>query len=129
MKKKREAKFSLLLFFFPLNSYICNKLIFKIMEIIKEKVNVTLPHDGVVTKLCIQNLSDFVSILKSRPFYTLAELEKSVIGKKIRKLEKTKSIMYVLGGVVMFDLVGYDKVGTVDGVDEYSVTYRYSAIE
>lgn len=99
------------------------------MEIIKEKVNVTLPHDGVVTKLCIQNLSDFVSILKSRPFYTLAELEKSVIGKKIRKLEKTKSIMYVLGGVVMFDLVGYDKVGTVDGVDEYSVTYRYSAIE
>lgn len=96
----------------------------------EEKVNKQqgLPHDGVVVGIRVSNVSDFVEIFKERPYKVLYNLEKSLVGMKIRKISKNKPITYI-GGLVMFDLSGFEKVNTKDGVDEYLVTYRYSAIQ
>lgn len=96
-----------------------------------EKINenaLELPHDGVVTKLEIQNVSDFLNIFDKLPFKVLSKLEDEVVGKKIRKLEKTENILSEGGRVTQFNLVGYNKTEVSQGVDEYTVSYRYSAI-
>ena len=87
-----------------------------------------LPHDGIVTKLEIQNVNDFLNIFGKFPFKVLSKLEEEIVGKKIRKLEKIENILSEGGRVTQFNLVGYNKTEVFQGVDEYTVYYRYSAI-
>lgn len=97
------------------------------MENFNEKL-LELPHDGIVTKLEIQNVGDFLNVFDKFPFRVLSKLEDGVVGKKIRKLEKIENILSESGRVIQFNIVGYNKTGISQGVDEYTVSYRYSAI-
>lgn len=90
---------------------------------------IQLPHDGIVKKIVISNLLDFLDILKEdRPFKLLAELENNLVGRKIRKIETTISIPLSSGkGIVVFSLSSYDKVDSIE-IDKYILTYRYSSM-
>ena len=90
---------------------------------------IQLPHDGIVKKIVISNLLDFLDILKeNRPFKLLAELENNLVGRKIRKIETTISIpLSSRKGIVVFSLSSYNKVDSIE-IDKYILTYRYSSM-
>ena len=90
---------------------------------------IQLPHDGIVKKIVISNLLDFLDILKEdRPFKLLAELENNLVGRKIRKIETTISIpLSSRKGIVVFSLSSYNKVDSIE-IDKYILTYRYSSM-
>lgn len=91
---------------------------------------IQLPHDGIVKKIVISNLLDFLDIMEKedKPFKLLAELENNLVGRKIRKIETTISIPLSSGkGIVVFSLSSYDKVDSIE-IDKYILTYRYSSM-
>lgn len=92
----------------------------------EENKNIQLPHDGVVTKLSIQNLLDFAE-MSPKPFGVLSKLEEMVTDKKIRKLERQEVILDH-GNIIVFDLVGFEKTDERFGIDMYTVIYRYSSM-
>lgn len=95
----------------------------------QENESPNLPHDGIVSMVRIQNLLDFVDIKKTKPFLMLSRLEEMLLGEKIRKIQKTIQLKdEVTGGLVIFQLTGFEKIRKTEGIDNYTVTYRYSAI-
>lgn len=96
-----------------------------------------LPHSGIVYKIGILNITDFLDFFKeSRPFEVLGILESQVVLKKIRKIEENISIPYtkVSGeqGMVIFSLSSFNKIPDESnieaGIDRYFVVYRYSTM-
>ena len=93
---------------------------------------IVLPKKGIATNVIIENINEFMeqynfndSLQCKGRYEVLSNLEKNVRGKKIRHLLDYELSSYKDGGDVIFKLKGYEKSSNENGLEKYTVLYRF----